>query len=171
MNLDETLKNRAKWRYRGDMVVTCPETKKTVGVHVDTSHAGAKAAAGKQELRLKDCTRWPERQDCGQECLAQIENQPENCQVRMILTDWYAEKNCVFCGKPFKEIHWHDHKPGLLSPERELVDWQTIPVETVPAVLETHMAVCWDCNLAETFRREHPELVTDRPWRSSGKSD
>jgi hypothetical protein len=27
----------------------------------------------------------------------------------------------------------------------------------------THQPVCWDCHIAQTFRREHAELVTDRP--------
>ena len=30
--------------------------------------------------------------------------------------------------------------------------------------LATHRAVCFDCSVAETFRREHPELVLDNPW-------
>jgi hypothetical protein len=35
------------------------------------------------------------------------------------------------------------------------------------------MPVCWGCYVAQSFRREHPELVVYRPWRdgvSSGKS-
>jgi hypothetical protein len=35
----------------------------------------------------------------------------------------------------------------------------------VSNVLATHVPVCWDCRVAKTFRREHPELLTDRPPR------
>ena len=31
----------------------------------------------------------------------------------------------------------------------------------------THLPVCWNCHIAESFRREHPELVVDRPASSS----
>ena len=28
--------------------------------------------------------------------------------------------------------------------------------------------VCWNCHIAESFRREHPDLVTDRDNRATG---
>lgn len=59
-------------KYRGRMVVTCPETREQVGVRVDAKHAALTAAVGHPDLRLKSCTRWPEKRDCGQECLLQI---------------------------------------------------------------------------------------------------
>ena len=31
-----------------------------------------------------------------------------------------------------------------------------------PVMLDSYLPVCWDCHIAESFRREHPELVTDR---------
>ena len=66
-------------RYRGTMVITCPETRKPAAVEVDTSHAALTAAFVEPDLRLKNCTRWPEKKDCGQECLLQIEVAPEGC--------------------------------------------------------------------------------------------
>jgi hypothetical protein len=35
--------------------------------------------------------------------------------------------------------------------------------EQIPDVLSDHKPVCWDCDVAERFRRRHPELVTERP--------
>jgi hypothetical protein len=162
-------------KFQGKMLVTCPETNQTAGVAVDAKHAALTAIPGEPKLRLKACTRWPERQNCGQECLAQIALSPENCLVRTILTTWYKERSCVFCGKKFQPIDsydhravfWYDMKPALISPEGRIVEWLEVPVETLPQVLTTHKPVCWNCLIAETFRRQYPELVVDRhrPWK------
>ena len=85
--------------------------------------------------------------------------------VRNILTKWYAGRTCVFCGKALGEIDWLDHKPALMSPERVTLEWNEIPAENFPVVLQTHMPVCWDCHIAETFRHRYPELLVDRPWK------
>src|SRR5262249_44932030 len=91
--------SRTFWKFRGQRIVTCPETRQPVGVDVDAAHAAATASlSGPADLRLKDCTRWPERETCGQECLAQIEAAPEECLVRNILKTWYSGARCVLCG-------------------------------------------------------------------------
>lgn len=85
------------------------------------------------------------------------------CLVWTIITRWYQGRNCVYCHKPFKGIHWHDHPPALVDYERKTVQWDEIPAEKLQEALGTHLPVCWSCHIAETFRREHPELVVDRP--------
>ncbi len=160
-------------QYRGKMVVTCPETHQPAGVAVDAKHAAITAIQGGPDLRLKECARWSERQNCGQACLAQIGSSPENCLVRTLLTNWYKGKSCVFCGKAFQQIDSYDHeaillydqKPGLISPEGKIVKWLDVSVETLPQLLTTHKPVCWNCLIAETFRHQHPELVVDRSWK------
>jgi hypothetical protein len=153
-------------RFRGARVITCPETEKPAGVKVDVKFAALTAPFGKSRLRLNDCSRWPERRDCGQECLKQIESAPEECLVRNILTKWYHEKMCVLCHKPLGEINWLEHKPALMNADRRSVEWHEIRPEKLYDVLATHMPICWNCHIAETFRRECPELVVDRPWRN-----
>jgi hypothetical protein len=150
-------------RYKGRMLVTCPETQAPAGVTVAAGRAAWTGMGGEARLRLQSCTRWPERQACGQQCLAQIEAAPENCLVRRILTDWFRDKRCAYCGRPIGEVHWHDRKPTIIGPDRKTVAWQELPVEHLPEMLKNYLPVCWDCHIAETFRREHPELVTDRP--------
>lgn len=156
---------RAWLVYRGTRIVVCPETREMVAVEVDARHAALHASPGRPQLRLEACTRWPQRRDCGQECLGQVESAPEACLLRSILADWYRGKACVFCGREFGAIEWHDHKPGLVSPEGGLVDWAGFRPEQVLDVLARHQPVCWDCRVAEGFRREHPELVVDRSPR------
>ena len=69
---------------------------------------------------------------------------------------------CVYCHKPFGELRWHDHPPALLNGERKTVQWNEIPADKLQEALGTHRRVCWSCHMAQTFRREHPELVVDR---------
>jgi hypothetical protein len=45
------------------------------------------------------------------------------------------------------------------------VSWDDVPPEKLADVFQTYQPVCWSCHIAETFRRDHPELVTDRPAR------
>jgi hypothetical protein len=152
--------------FRGARVVTCPETKAAAGVEVDARHAAITALINEEpELRLTECSRWPEREDCGQECVKQIEAAPMECLVLTKLTEWYQEKSCIRCGKAFGELNWFDHKPVVMSPDHKLVEWREIRAEHIPQVLSTHEPVCWDCYIAEAFRGEHPDLVVDRPWK------
>jgi|CZLA01.1.fsa_nt_gi hypothetical protein len=49
--------------------VNCPETHAPVSVRFNALRAAWSSLAGPPKLRLADCTRWPERADCGQECI------------------------------------------------------------------------------------------------------
>jgi len=153
---------RVYLKLRGARVITCPENHRPAGVKVNAAHALITALEGHEDVRLKSCSRWPEKQDCGQECLRQIEAAPEDCLVRNILTKWYAGKTCALCGKPVGEIHWNDHKPALLNAEHKTVEWQDVPAETVPDVLASHQPVCWNCHIVNSLAVQHPELVLDR---------
>jgi hypothetical protein len=60
-------------RYGGSRAVTCPETHRPVAVRFAALRAAVTGVGGRPRVRLADCTRWPERADCGQECI------PEAC--------------------------------------------------------------------------------------------
>jgi hypothetical protein len=164
---------RSSSRYRGTRIVTCPETKKPTIVEVDALHASLTSAVGLPDIRLKDCTRWPIKEQCGQECLMDLDVAPERCLVSGVLMRWYSGKKCVYCNKHFQELHWVDHQPALLSPEGELLSWNAVNPDSLRNVLETHSPVCWDCYIAQRFRLDHPDLVVFRPWRNgiSGDAD
>jgi hypothetical protein len=157
---------RSFFQLRGKRLVTCPETHKTAAVAVDASRLACEATFGKLHLRLRECSRWPDRRDCGQDCVPQIAADPEGTRVSTIAAKWYAGKKCVCCGKLITEFDaWLDHKPALLNPEQAAFYWDAIPAEQLPEVLRSNGPLCWDCYIAATLRREHPELVTDRPAR------
>ena len=155
----------AVWlRYRGRMVITCPENQKPAGVSVDAGHAAASAFGKTPDLRLADCSRWPERATCGQECLGQIEAAPEDCLVRNRLIRWYEGKSCAWCGLPIGEIHVGERKPALLIAGQKSVEWSEIQAEQLADTLATAQPMCFGCHIANTLCREHPELVIERGW-------
>jgi len=153
---------RAYFDYRGKRLITCPETHKPEAVDVAASEAAVGAFLSEPTLRLRECSRWPERKDCGQECLQQIEIDPKNCLVWNIVSKWYEGKCCVFCRKEIGPLHHLDHAPALLGPDHITVEWKDLRAEQLPEIMETHRPVCWNCHIAETFRRTRPELVVDR---------
>ena len=58
-------------QYEGSRVVICPENKRQVAVSIDAVHAAFTGLSRTPDIRLSECTRWPERRKCGQECLPQ----------------------------------------------------------------------------------------------------
>lgn len=157
---------RSYFDYRGKRLITCPESHTTEAVEVNAKEAAEGAFLSEPTLRLKECSRWPERQDCGQDCLKQIEADPENCLVWNIVSKWYEGKSCVFCHKPISALQHIDHVPALLAPDNTTLEWKRVRPQQLPAIFETHRPVCWNCHVTETFRRLHPELVVDRELES-----
>jgi hypothetical protein len=164
---------RSSSRYRGTRVVTCPETKRPAIVEVDALHASLTSTVGLPDIRLEDCTRWPMKEQCGQECLMDLDVAPERCLVSGVLMRWYGDKNCAYCRTTFPELHWVDHRPALLSPDGKLLGWNEVTPDQLLKVLDTHSPVCWNCYVAQKFRLDHPDMVVFRPWQNdiSGGAD
>lgn len=57
--------------FSGSRAVICPENQRQVAVSIDAMHAATTGIHGHPDLRLQDCTRWPERSKCDQACLPQ----------------------------------------------------------------------------------------------------
>jgi hypothetical protein len=161
---------RASQKFGGERVIICPETGKQAMVEVDVRHAAISSLIGQTDLRLENCWRWPMKENCGQECLLQLDMTDENCLVRSVLEKWYQDKICAFCERPFAKIDLIDHKPALLSPEGVTVEWKQVPLSTVIQAMGSHQPVCWNCHIAQTFRREHADLVVDRSLPLSDRS-
>jgi hypothetical protein len=152
-------------KFSGKMLVTCPETHETVAVKVATGKAAIAAIWGTRHVELSQCTRWPERQDCDQACLAELQVHPADHRVWKLASDWYQGKTCIFCGRPIAELSHLDHSPGLVSFEGKIVEWDRLSAEDLPEELVKGQPVCWNCTVVEAFRKEHPELTIDRPWK------
>ena len=72
-------------KFSGSRPVTCPENGKRELVEVDATHAAFTNAVGRPEIRLQNCSRWPLKQDCGQECLVNLDVAPEDGLVSGVL--------------------------------------------------------------------------------------
>ena len=154
----------ARRRNSGERVITCPETLSPEVVRVDAKHAAWTELRGEKDLRLTACSRWPEKADCGQDCIAQIECAPDECLVRERLEGWYRDASCAICGMGIEPIRWFDQRPGLRTPDGRALSWEEIPARDLLGALATHQAICSDCLGAESFREKFPELVLDDPW-------
>lgn len=154
---------RVAWELHGARLVTCPDNGRTVAVKLDLKYAAPLAALGRTAFRLKDCSRWPEKAGCGQPCLGEVEGAPHDCLARAIVGRWYAGKPCVYCHRLFGDIHWHDHAPAVRDADGVTRAWTDLPPETLPEVMATCQPVCWNCHVAETFRRERPDQFVERP--------
>jgi hypothetical protein len=157
---------RSSSRYRGSRIVTCPETKRPAIVRVDSLHASLTSTVGLPDIRLKDCSRWPIKEQCGQECLMDLDVAPDSCLVSGVLMRWYRDKKCVYCRRPFSEVQWLDHRPALRTPDGNLLTWNGVSIDRLRDVIATHSPVCWDCYIAQDFRVNHPDLVVLRPDRN-----
>lgn len=57
--------------YSGSRAVTCPENNRQVAVSIDAAHATVTRLRGKEDVRIAECTRWPELAGCDQKCAAE----------------------------------------------------------------------------------------------------
>jgi len=143
---------------RGPRLVECPETHEVAAVVLDAAHAARTTGRGKTEIRLRSCSRWPEKANCAQACVRQIETAPAECMLKHFLMKWYADKNCVICKESIKGVDCAHEKAALMRPDGTIAEWCEFRAEQIPSVLETHLPVCWDCYVEETFKTQHPEL-------------
>jgi hypothetical protein len=154
------------WKLRGQRIVTCPETQRPAGVVLDATHAAASAFGKAPELRLSECSRWPEKAGCGQECLSEVKESGPDCLVRNIIAKWYRDKACAACGQTIEEIDWTGNRPALLVANQESsrvsVEWNQVPADKLPGTLAAALPICFTCHTANRLVREHPQLVTDR---------
>jgi hypothetical protein len=156
---------RAGLSWREKRLITCPENEMPAAVRVNGLKAVAGTITGHSDLRLSECSRWPEKAGCGQECLRQIERGPADCLVRTLVAGWYEGKSCAACGKAIRDVAWADQRPGLMSPDGRIWFWPDVAPETLPEVFRTHAPVCWDCTVVRKVAVEHPDVVTLRPPR------
>jgi len=148
-------------RLRSERLVTCPETGRPAAVRIDVAHAAlTDLRDGDAELRLSSCSRWATRGRCDEPCL--FEAQERDSKVTTIVADWYAGKKCIYCGTAVRDDHVAGHRAAFLGIDGSTHEWSDVPPESLQDSLRSGWPVCWNCHVVETFRRMHPQLVTDR---------
>ena len=154
---------RTAYRLRGKRVVVCPETKQPAGVTVDLGHAATTAVWEKADVRLTQCSRWPERAGCDQPCVAQIEAEPDETRAKTIATHFFDGKRCAICQRIIERPNAATLQPGFMHPDsHEVKAWDEVAPADLPNATEHHLPLCANCTLAESFRQRFPEEVIDR---------
>jgi hypothetical protein len=155
---------RAWRRSRGLRLVTCPETHQPAAVAIDAGHAALTAfIEGTPDLHLQSCSRWATRGHCDEPCLPDVDASGHAADVHVIADHWFAGATCAYCRKPIEVGGLVDHHPAFVDAAGVTVEWSDVPPERLPEMMKTHYPVCWNCHVAETFRRQFPERVVDRP--------
>ncbi|MBI4477640.1 MAG: hypothetical protein HY654_10730, partial [Acidobacteria bacterium] len=114
----------ALWIYatfRGDRLITCPENHQPAAVKVDARAAATRLSRAR--LQLTSCSRWPEKAGCAQDCVSQIEEDPRATLVETQMAQWYRGKACRLCGKRISFDQGALHKPALLAPDGQTIEW------------------------------------------------
>jgi hypothetical protein len=156
-------------RHRETRLVACPHAGETAAVRIDAQHAALTALVESQPIvRFADCSRWAAFGRCQDDCLPQVQAAGLEGTVGAVAGRWYAGRSCAYCGKPISEVAFLDHHAALADDHGTTVEWNEIAPEALPALFDARRPVCWDCHVAESFRRLHPELVVDRP--SAGRT-
>jgi hypothetical protein len=147
--------------YRGMRVVTCPETRAPAAVKLDAGRAAVTGLTGNVvEFRLKSCSRWPQRQQCGQECLSQIQAAPEKCRVESARAKALRDARCAICGLDLGTIGRSASNLVLMSPDRRRrLEWDEVRPEELPRVLSTYSPICWNCHMEESLRTLRPQVA------------
>ena len=88
---------------------------------------------------------------------------PHDRATTKLLKQFFDGKECAICARPIPAVHWMAPKPGLFDPAaKQTHSWDEIPNENLAATLESQLPLCSTCQIAESFRQAHADLVTDR---------
>jgi hypothetical protein len=154
---------RTWFRVHGTRVVVCPETQRTAAVAVDAGHAMATAVRERTDLRLTSCSRWPERQDCAQPCVRQIETAPSETRPKTIAVHFFETARCAICRRPIGPPSVMTLQPGFMDAATHKVQrWNEIPPQDLAGAIAADHPLCSNCTVAESFRQRFPDKVTDR---------
>lgn len=55
--------------YRKTRTVICPEDNRPADIMLDAQHAAISALAGKEHLKIRQCSLWPRKHGCAQGCV------------------------------------------------------------------------------------------------------
>lgn len=157
---------QAYFRNRGRRTVICPDNHEPVTVEVDGTFAFSTALRGQEHERLHTCSRWPEKGDCGQECLAQVDPSPEN--LERLLQKWYQGKTCAICERPLTPADWRRGRLALLNEKQKLFELRHMHLDQIPSLLDQMAPLCWNCHQEERVRQAEPPRILKGERRKFG---
>lgn len=88
---------------------------------------------------------------------------PHDAAMTAQLKQFFEGKHCAACSRPIPPMHAGELRPGLVNANtHEAIFWDDIPAANLSTTLESHVPICSNCVIVETFRRRNPDLVVDR---------
>jgi len=146
-------------RFGSEGLVMRAETKQPATAHIDV----ALTVAGDRDS-APPCrplpSQWAERDTCDQPWL-DTEQLPEG-SASVVVKAWARGRTCAMCRGPITESWFAGRHIALLEPTGMTREWVDVGADRLALALATSLPLCWNCHVAATFRRLHPELVTDR---------
>jgi hypothetical protein len=125
----------------------CPETRQPAAVRLAIGERIRSLLAGRERLRVRTCSRWPERQGCGEECLLQVDLQPQLLERE--LRAWCEGRDCALCGHPLVANDWRQGRFSGVDGKGRFVPAAEMPLQELPLALENYRPVCWNCHCAQ----------------------
>ena len=154
------------FRNRGRRTVVCPDNHQPVTVEVDSKFAFSTSLRGEEHTRLHTCSRWPEKGDCDQECLAQVNPTPEN--LERMLQKWYQGKTCAICDRSLTPADWRRSRLALLNENQKLFELRHMHLDELPSALDHMRPLCWNCHQEERARQAAPSRILKGDRRHLG---
>jgi hypothetical protein len=142
---------------RGRRAVKCPASGQHADVEIDHEFALKSAMHGLEHSRLQSCSRWPEKGECGQECLAQVEPSPEN--LERLFSSRFASRCCAICTRDITPADWRQGRLAVLDQNQQLFEMRDIAVDTLQSTLRDTRPLCWKCHQEERARQVLPLRV------------
>jgi hypothetical protein len=141
---------RAFFLFRGLRALRCPENRQPAAVELASWHIILTAFLGNPVPRVRNCSRWPERRNCDQGCIREVQAEPARGLVRSIVANWCRYNSCGCCGAPIGKLHVGPHQPHVLNRELRILEWKEIAPQDLPQALRSCEPVCETCVEAET---------------------
>lgn len=148
---------QAYFANRGRRSVVCPENGEAADVEVDRNYALQTALHNHESSRLESCTRWPEKGDCGQDCLVQLDPSPEN--VERLLRKWFEGKTCAICTCPLTASDWQRSRLAVLNAQQKIFELRHMRLDQLQSSLKNTRPLCWNCHQEERTRQARPSRV------------
>lgn len=147
-------------RFGSERLVTRPEPKQPAAAHIDVALAVASGSGSAPASRQSGSHRAEERGACDEASLetAHLPEAPASAVVKQ----WARSRTCALCRGPVTESWFAGHHIALLEPTGMTREWVDVGADRLALALATSLPLCWNCHVAATFRRTHPELITDR---------
>lgn len=152
------------WRtwgqYHGTMLVTCPETRLPAVIRLANAGIGLAAVTGKPALWLSDCSQWPEKRGCAKGCTASVAADSEPQRIWALVQHHYEGTACGDCGQEIRGVKLVAHVTALRAPDGSIREWTSVSEDQLEELFKAHTPICWNCQVAEAFRQQYPDLVT-----------